>query len=112
MKPRPCWKRGAILLQTLVMCIILSIISVHVLKWVLSRYIIVNRVKNSAVNTGNAQGWSVLGMQGSGTDWTTATSPPNKNGTIYNGASDVKTANFQSAGTGKFTTNVDNTDSY
>lgn len=52
MRSRSYWKKGAILLQTLVMSVILSMISVMVLKWVLARYIIVNRVQQSAENTG------------------------------------------------------------
>ena len=60
MRPRSCWKKGAILLQTLVMSVILSMISVMILKWIMARYIIVNRVKQSAVNVTDAQGYASL----------------------------------------------------
>lgn len=37
------WRRGVILLQTLVMSVILSMIAVMVLKWVLARYMLTAR---------------------------------------------------------------------
>lgn len=60
MRSRSYWKKGAILLQTLVMSVILSMISVMLLKWVLGRYLIVNRVQQSVRNTGNAQGYAAF----------------------------------------------------
>ena len=60
MRCRVCWKKGAILLQTLVLSVILSMISVMVMKWVLARYTIVNRIQQSAKNTGNAQGYAAF----------------------------------------------------
>ncbi|MBI4802685.1 MAG: hypothetical protein HY796_09210 [Elusimicrobia bacterium] len=52
MKPRLIWKRGAILLQTLVMSILLSMIAIMVMKWVLARYVLVGRMhRNIAANT-------------------------------------------------------------
>lgn len=41
MKPR--WKKGVVLLQTLVMSVILSMIAVMVMKWVLARYMLAAR---------------------------------------------------------------------
>lgn len=67
MRYRACWKKGAILLQTLVMSVILSMIAVMLLKWIMARYIIVNRVSQSAVNTGGAQGYSALKVMTTGT---------------------------------------------
>lgn len=60
MRFRGCWKKGAILLQTLVMSVILSLIAVMVLKWVLARYLIVSRIQASSRNTGNAQGYAAF----------------------------------------------------
>ena len=37
------WRKGVILLQTLVMSVVLSMIAVMVLKWVLSRYMLTAR---------------------------------------------------------------------
>lgn len=37
------WKRGAVLLQTLVMAVTLSMIAVMVMKWVLARYLLAAR---------------------------------------------------------------------
>jgi len=102
MRARGNWKRGAILLQTLVMSVLLSLISVMVLKWVLARYIIVNRVKASAVNTGNAQGYATNCTQV--WSWATAT-PPNNSATL-----DSKPVSFQRVSAGKFETTV--TDQY
>lgn len=59
MKPRTCWRKGAILLQTLVMSVILSMIAVMVVKWVFSRYIIANRVQQSARNTAISTGYAM-----------------------------------------------------
>jgi hypothetical protein len=39
----PGWKRGAVLLQTLVMAIMLSTIAVMLMKWVLARYLLAAR---------------------------------------------------------------------
>lgn len=36
---RARWKRGAVLLQTLVMAVILSMIAIMVTKWILARYL-------------------------------------------------------------------------
>ena len=102
MKRHSYWKKGAILLQTLVMSVLLSLISVMILKWVLARYIIANRVKSSAVNTGNAQGFATNCMNVS--SWASAT-PPNKSATI-----DSKAVSFQQVSAGKFQTTV--TDQY
>ena len=58
MKPKLRWKRGAILLQTLVISVILSMIAVMVLKWVLSRYTIVTRVQRSSMAQGRGAGYA------------------------------------------------------
>jgi len=98
MKSRVYWKKGAILLQTLVMSVILSMISVMILKWIMARYIIVARIQQSAKNTGNAQGYAALNVK----TWTT---PVNASTTM-----DLKSVSFQQVSTGKFVTTV--TDEY
>ncbi|MEI7481486.1 MAG: hypothetical protein WCK75_03970 [Elusimicrobiota bacterium] len=98
MKLRLHWKKGAILLQTLVMSVILSMISVMILKWIMARYIIVARIQQSAKNTGNAQGYAALNVK----TWTT---PANASTTM-----DLKSVSFQQVSTGKFVTTV--TDEY
>ena len=42
------------------MSVVLSMISVMIFKWIMARYIIVNRVKQSAVNVTDAQGYASL----------------------------------------------------
>jgi len=42
------------------MSVILSMIAVMVMKWVLSRYILANRAKESASNTGISTGYAML----------------------------------------------------
>ena len=59
MKFRLYWKKGAILLQTMVMSVVLCMISVMVLKWIMARYIIVARVQQSAKNIGTAQSYAM-----------------------------------------------------
>ncbi len=104
MKPRSNWKKGAVLLQTLVMSVILSMISVMVLKWVLARYIIVNRIQESTRNTGNAQGYAMQNTNMS--SWATDTYRPDANDTSksrYNNP-----VHFERQGTSaKYVTKVD-----
>ena len=72
MKPKLRWKRGAILLQTLVVSVLLSMIAVMVLKWVFARYLVANRVQASAKNTGTAQAYVALNpvsIVGAGGNW-------------------------------------------
>ena len=42
-------RKGVLLLQTLVLCVIMSMIAVMVLKWVMARYIISARVYRSSL---------------------------------------------------------------
>ena len=58
MKPRKYWRKGAILLQTLIMSVLLSMIAVMLLKWVFARYIIVSRVQRSAMANAKAVGYA------------------------------------------------------
>lgn len=58
MNPKTYWKKGAVLLQTLVMSVILSLIAVMVLKWVLARYGIVTRVQRSSMANGRGVGYA------------------------------------------------------
>jgi hypothetical protein len=43
------FKRGSMLLQTLVMCVIMAMIGVMVLKWVMARYMLSARLYRSSV---------------------------------------------------------------
>ena len=72
MKPRR-WRKGVILLQTLVMSVILSMIAVMLLKWVLGRYMLAARAfrstKASSLSEGYAatvtSNWNLNGNPGS-----------------------------------------------
>ncbi|OGS50884.1 MAG: hypothetical protein A3J79_08885 [Elusimicrobia bacterium RIFOXYB2_FULL_62_6] len=57
MKFRPAWKKGAILLQTLVMSILLSMIAIMIMKWVLTRYTMVGHMHRSITSNTRGQGW-------------------------------------------------------
>lgn len=100
MKPKLYWKRGAILLQTLVMSVLLSLMAVMVLKWVLARYMVANRMQASAKNTGSAQGYASSNVN----TWTV----PSNNSTIMDGKP-VTFIRITSGGT-RFETTV--TDAY
>lgn len=54
MKPR--WKRGTVLLQTMIMSLILSMLSVMLLKWVLARYMVAARGYRSTTSTARVVG--------------------------------------------------------
>lgn len=56
MKPR--WRKGTALLQTLVMSVLLSMISVSLMKWVLARYMIAARNYRSTATIARAGGYS------------------------------------------------------
>ncbi len=73
MKPKPGWKRGAILLQTLVTAVLLSMIAVMVLKWVLARYAIASRVQRSSMASVRAVGYAAAGAA----SWNFGTVPNN-----------------------------------
>jgi len=54
MKPR--WKKGTVLLQTMIMSLILSMLSVMLLKWVLARYMVAARGYRSTTSTARVVG--------------------------------------------------------
>lgn len=54
---KPFWRRGVVLLQTLVITVILAMISVMVLKWVMGRYMMAARNYRSVTTRGRAQGY-------------------------------------------------------
>lgn len=56
MKPR--WKKGMILMQTLVMSVLLSMIAVMLMKWVLARYMMAARNFRSTTATARTVGYS------------------------------------------------------
>lgn len=49
-------RRGAILLQTLVMCVLLALISVSITRWVLGRYMGATRTARSSIARGTVPG--------------------------------------------------------
>ncbi|MGD9641549.1 MAG: hypothetical protein AB7V08_02295 [Elusimicrobiales bacterium] len=53
------WKKGIVLVQTLVISIILSMIAVMVMKWVLARYVLAARNSRSSVAAAHSQGYSM-----------------------------------------------------
>jgi len=73
---KPTLKKGAILLQTLVASVLLSMLAVMVMRWVLARYIVANRVMGSTKNVSFAKGGAEYGAQTikSATDWDLAPS--------------------------------------
>lgn len=54
---KPYWRRGVVLLQTLVITVILAMISVMVLKWVMGRYMMAARNYRSVTTKGRAHGY-------------------------------------------------------
>ncbi len=53
MKPR--WRKGVVLLQTLVMSVVLSMVAVMMMKWVLARYMMAARNYRSTVAKAHSQ---------------------------------------------------------
>jgi hypothetical protein len=98
MTQRSCWKKGAVLLQTVVIAVLLCIIAVSVIRLVLARYTVANRVQHSTLNTGNAQGYSAAKMQDA--NWTTG-SPPDTSTVM-----DSKPVAFKKKAAGKYETTV------
>lgn len=64
-------RKGVILLQTLVMSVVLSLMSVMVLKWVLGRYMLAARAYRSAKSISHSEGYSA----GLLSRWKFSTSP-------------------------------------
>jgi hypothetical protein len=56
-------RKGAILLQTLVVSVLLSMIAVTVMRWVMSRYLIANRAVRTSVSVSSSQGYAGLSME-------------------------------------------------
>lgn len=54
---KPIWRRGMVLLQTLVISVVLSMISVMVLKWIMGRYIMAARGYRSVTTRARAHGY-------------------------------------------------------
>lgn len=54
---KPSWRRGVVLLQTLVITVILSMISVMVLKWIMARYMMAARNYRSVTTRARAHGY-------------------------------------------------------
>lgn len=54
---KPIWRQGMVLLQTLVISVILSMISVMVLKWIMGRYMMAARDYRSVTTRARAHGY-------------------------------------------------------
>lgn len=67
MRSRTAWKKGAILLQTLVMSIILSMIAIMIMRWVLMRYSLVGRIHRNL--TANTRGEGVIFSRFCNANW-------------------------------------------
>jgi hypothetical protein len=87
------WRKGVILLQTLVMSVVLSMIAVMVLKWVLGRYMLTARSYRSAVTTTHATSFA----QTSFATWNLNTSAVPSNGCSV---LDAKTICYTTSGSG------------
>ncbi|MBU2573392.1 MAG: hypothetical protein KKH28_04875 [Elusimicrobia bacterium] len=90
MKQRLIWKKGAILLQTLVMSILLSMIAVMVMRWVLARYVLVGRVYRSLAFNARGEGYAFSSFPCEASIWTAGAVCPNwqdkTTGAVANGS--------------------------
>lgn len=77
------FRRGSVLLQTLVMCMLLAFISVSITRWVLNRYMGATRTARSSLARGTALGGSSLLLSQWGTNW--PTNAANNSPTTING---------------------------
>ncbi len=68
-------KKGAVLLQTLILVVILTTIAVMVIKWNMGRYTLVNRIANSFSGTVRTQGYAAKNQMIQG-------QPPDSSGTV------------------------------
>jgi len=87
-------RKGAVLLQTLVMVAVLAMIAVMVVKWTMGRYVLVNRVQRSTNDTLNAQGVAAKNQM----NWD---APPGANETLDN-----KQVSFTQVAPGKYQVTV------
>jgi hypothetical protein len=87
------WRRGALLLQTLVMAVILSMMAVMVLKWVLGRYMLSARAYRA--NKATVHSSDYIQNQFSTWNMNTVAVPSNGSGTL-----DSQTMNFTTSGPG------------
>jgi len=110
MKHRSCWKRGSVLLQTVVMSVLLSLLCVMVIKLMMARYVLANRIQQSARNTGIAVGFATLNTPGWGTVVPTAFNYTPTNATLAPTPPDNKNITFIQSSANTFTTTV--TDTY
>jgi len=92
MKPR--WKKGTVLLQTMIMSLVLSMISVMLLKWVLARYMVAARSYRSTTTTARTVGYS----QRIFSQWNFNTGPG-----VLPATPDSKTITYGTAGSGMVT---------
>lgn len=77
MKIVRAWRKGAILLQTLVVAILLAYISVMIMSWVLQRYSLATRVYRKNVAMAHNTGYAMMQFS----TWNTGT-PSGTSGTL------------------------------
>jgi len=83
------WRKGAILLQTLIVSMLLAYISVMIMSWVLQRYSLATRVYRKNVATTHTTGYAMMKFA----KWNTGT-PANDSTTM-----DAKTVSIVVSGT-------------
>ena len=93
------FKRGSMLLQTLVMCVIMAMIGVMVLKWVMARYMLSARLYRSNASKVRTEGcYSKINAQMSD-----LTSTPGSGSCVIDG----KTINYRITGSNQIDYTVD-----
>lgn len=94
MKMKPRWRKGVVLLQTLVMSVILSMIAVMLMKWVLARYMMSARNYRSFTTVARTTGYA----QACFSNWNFNTAP-----TSYPGLPDGRAISATADANGKIT---------
>lgn len=89
-------KNGAVLLQTLMMTMTISLMATMVLKWVLNRYALASAVQGGAIRTSLADGYTAAMLSGG--------NPPNNSSFVD--ANSGKRITFRRTGAGEYTTTV------
>lgn len=72
------WRKGVILLQTLVMSVVLSLMAVMVLKWVLGRYMLAARAYRTSKSFSHSEGYAASVTS----SWNFGATPGNSNITM------------------------------
>ena len=91
------WRKGAVLLQTLVVAILMAYISVMIMSWVLQRYSLATRVYRKNVSMAHNSGYAMMQFA----KWNTGT-PSGTSGTL-----DGKTVTMTVGGATQMTVTTD-----